>query len=1299
VATIDELKELEQTPTPLFLFDCTMRDGSVERWSTHAVSHAGQHYRARLLRHDGFDLRASIEDGIEGAARISVTLANADSYYSQVERSAGFKGSQVVVWFGFFDLATAVAVSEVRMVFRGTGNTPEEITESALRVAFTNRFAAQRVVLPEVRIQRRCPWMFPATEQQRQEARTGGPRGRYSPLYRCGYSAGLPGGEGTLNGAEPFTHCDYTRASCEQRGMFALGRFGGIEYVPPQILVRGHGEPGTRLSTVMDNRGRYNDVVPLVYGTAWCEPPVVFARNDGNLTHMEVLLGMGEIDGVVKVVVNDVELPEGSDDADMTATGWYKLVTAGSRSGAANPDFKDAHGNLLGDPYGSMAMASVVVPNRVYNGQGSPRVRVLMRGIKLEQFDLTGAPLGASFSRNPAWVLLDVLRRAGWLLSEIDVESFARAAEYCGETVASVDAYGNEAATQRYQCNLVVRTRQSAAELVRGIRAGSALLLNYGRDGRLELRVESSLAVQHPVKPPGSNSVEALNGGWPAYEFSDGSAGFSGILRKPDGEPAIRLYARTAAETPNRFTVEFQDEHNEYQQDSLSLVDVDDATLTGREITAAFPALGIPNFDQAARILELQLAKAIRGNVYVELETSFKGVSIVPGDLITVTYLKEGLQRQPFRVIRMTPGQNFQTVRIAAQWHDDAWYMEAARQAASGRRRGSADQGLPRPLLGTEIDDEGVARFTVRDTVQPLPGGEAAVRVTVEFGAPRKPGMSSARAPLVGLNPVVETTGGTLRGAQTLYYAVSGVDGAGVESGLSFLVRARIPAGGDQNRVRLTGLSFSPETASFRVYRGPTPAQLLRIADGEPLAASFTDGGLAAELEAPPDEHYDHANFYWRRELAPETPAQIHGSTSIGNPSLGMGEDAFAGALVRITRGRGAGQERSVTGNSATTLTVFPSWSVVPDASSYFTVSEGTWKLGGVAKASPAEFPVAVLPGETIQVSGRAANALNQESAYELSPITRWQVGSGGGVDTGAPPAPVYGVSALGNGAVELAGIAFTTLDNTYGIVAGVWELFWWNELQGPPAVKLSTAISETDSTLVLNSPGGAAPNQLIQIGAEIMEVVEVLAGGLEYRVVRGAQGSVAAVHAVDAPVYQLERTTAVIPFVKGFFGSTASGTFRHVIYLPNVRVAASNLYMVNSFGNGEVGIACFGATVDQGLRTLSGGQISIQVEGYLAVQNDAAPAFVVDQAAAVGDVFAVVREAAVGGDIELTLRQDNDVYCRLTIAEGETISNVVHGLGLPALAAGARLRLDIDAVPGAANTLPGRDLTVTIRL
>src|SRR5258708_3576636 len=81
-------------------------------------------------------------------ARVSVTLANADSHFSQIERETGFKGAQVTIRFLFYDLAANAPASEARVVFRGIANPAEEITEATLRVAFTNRLNLQRIVLP-----------------------------------------------------------------------------------------------------------------------------------------------------------------------------------------------------------------------------------------------------------------------------------------------------------------------------------------------------------------------------------------------------------------------------------------------------------------------------------------------------------------------------------------------------------------------------------------------------------------------------------------------------------------------------------------------------------------------------------------------------------------------------------------------------------------------------------------------------------------------------------------------------------------------------------------------------------------------------------------------------------------------------------------------------------------------------------------------------------------------------------------------------------------------------------------------
>ena len=74
----------------------------------------------------------------------------------------------------------------------------------------------------------------------------------------------------------------------------------------------------------------------------------------------------------------------------------------------------------------------------------------------------------------------------------------------------------------------------------------------------------------------------------------------------------------------------------------------DDADLCGQEVAANWDAVGISSFNQATRMLLLALNRAVEGNQFIEFETSVKALGLVPGDLITVTYLKENLSARRF---------------------------------------------------------------------------------------------------------------------------------------------------------------------------------------------------------------------------------------------------------------------------------------------------------------------------------------------------------------------------------------------------------------------------------------------------------------------------------------------------------------------------------------------------------------------------------------------------------------------------------------------------------------------------
>lgn len=1310
MATINDIKEQSITKTPLLLFDCALNSGAVERWSTHAAMVNGQRYSARVLRHDLFEMQSGAVDGIDAVAKISIWLANADSHFSEIERNTGWKGSKITAQFVFYDLSQDQAASEVQVLFKGAADAPAEITESTLRLTVTNSLNMQRLLLPDVRVERRCPWKFPATAAQRAEAATGGAEGQYSPFYRCGYSPDAAGGCGNLNGTTTYASCDRTRAQCQARGMFATdganhrtARFGGIEFVPPSTVVRGYGERGNHESAPLMNEARYNDFVPLVYGTVWYAPMVVFSKNDGNLTQMDVLLGMGPMEHAVKVLVNDNDIPLGQAGTNMTATGWYNVVTLGGRTGAFNPEYVDAGGNPLGDPYGSMAVLNVVVPNQINNGTSLPQIKVLIQGMQLERFSSDGSSLGLGFTNNPAWVLLDLLRRSGWTLEDIDVASFAQAAEYCDESITAQDLNGNPISIPRFQCNLALKSRRSAADAIRGVRNGSRLFLRYGLGGMLGLSVENTLALQQAAKPDGSNASEAVTGGWPAYEFGDGTAGLSGILRRASGEPWIRVWSRTTAETPNRLNLEFQDAFNQYQQDSLSVTDVDDVLAVGQEVSLSLPVLGIPNFNQAARIAKFQLDKTVDGNTYVEFATTMRGLKLRPGDLITATYLKEGFDGQPFRVVKIAPGLNYSTALITAQIHQDAWYSDDnADVFGSGLpgRRPAYGIGTPRPVSGKVLDQYGNPQLEISEQDSANGDGTMAITLAAGFNRPRQPAVSGPGIPMVSLAASIGSTGGSLAGNQTLYYAVTGSDAAGQESGLSFAVAATIPDGTDTNTVELTGLSFTCDTIQFSVYRGRTPMQLVQIATNQATAASFTDGGLAAGLTPPPDENYDHANAYWRFELQPEVAVATHSATTVGNPSLSMEANVYIGMVVRITRGTGAGQERTVSANDAITLTLSRAWDTEPDRTSYCTVAEAGWHFGCAGSDGPLAFQVPTRIGATAQVTARAANVYDWESPVELSPVTRWRIaGAGGGLDQGVPGAPVFGILTRGAGDLGLTGLGFEDLGNTGSISSGTLTLFYWNELVYPSPNGLGADAVASDTAVSLAQAGDVQAGDLIQIDTELLQVQQVENGGLRLEVLRGSMGSAAEGHSATAPVYRLTRARLVVPFPANFFGSRASGDFTYFVLLPDARVAGATFFVTNAFGDGATTTACFTNRADGGLRTLSGGQYSIQVTGSLAVEANAAPPLVVQGTHAVWNVSAMVSDAPTLDSVDMKVLLNGALYCPLSIPAGRTYSDTVNGCGLPPLPASGLITLDISKVPEEPGLVPGRDLTVTINL
>ncbi|MGH9610111.1 MAG: hypothetical protein ACRD34_10605, partial [Bryobacteraceae bacterium] len=135
MGTINQIKQLAETDTPLLFFECTLPSGDIEYWSTHSLVFNGQQYQARVLRHNLFDLQLSAGDAMDGISQLSITLANADSAISELNAAIGLKGTQLTVRFAFADLTSSSITTETTTLFRGVAGDPDEITEDSLTLS------------------------------------------------------------------------------------------------------------------------------------------------------------------------------------------------------------------------------------------------------------------------------------------------------------------------------------------------------------------------------------------------------------------------------------------------------------------------------------------------------------------------------------------------------------------------------------------------------------------------------------------------------------------------------------------------------------------------------------------------------------------------------------------------------------------------------------------------------------------------------------------------------------------------------------------------------------------------------------------------------------------------------------------------------------------------------------------------------------------------------------------------------------------------------------------------------------
>lgn len=809
---------------------------------------------------------------------------------------------------------------------------------------------------------------------------------------------------GNLNAGVPFTSCPYLRSGGDGGCMARLGnsatitvapdgdlmhdttgrhtgRFAGVEWNPPQYYSyqRSYEQQKGLPSFSYLNQSVYSQYVPEVYGTQWISPPIANVIEDGNSVRFECILTRGYIgqspafntqQGTIQqVIVNGEIVPLFSAQSVYLYDFWsvdplfsWYWVTPGTRNGNANqlPGYANPGHSALGDPYGGMAVIVVVIYRDLYSGNsGVPNVQVLLGGRQIAVFTAPNA-YTMEYSSNPAWVLLDLLVRANWIYSEVNMASFIAAAAFCDNVINYTNATGTTSSHAQFIAEMAVVQRASASEILAGLLRSFNAYLTWDDNGLLVLNINQTLADQQGSPVAGSNYNTAVPSvtyagvaanGYVAYSFDESNVNLlqpSSVSQQFDieGVPQPNL------QTPNQIFIQFQDRDNQYQSDSLG--DVDSAAvarsgggagaqLGGAVVPQTLQVRGISSFDQAIRISNTYIgerqygneADDARGTRAFTIGTTVKAEALRLGHLVFLSWQQLGISNQLFRVTSIAPGPNWETAKIGLAWHQDQWYTTAYGQSAAQYQNQVPIGGrAPRPwqpFTEAPVSSLFVAsdyKFGIGQSYTTLAGGTALATLTLTGRLPVN-SVSTVKAPLVQVQGTTATTGGTLNGGISYQIVLCALDSTGGISAPSKPINVVVPTGTTTNTIGTGLIYWQPGTVGYVIFAGADTYHVTYqgTATGTPSSLTLTSLPNFYAF-APPDKSF--SRFLIQSKV--EIHAGVLGTTvaSVSTNTIVLSgatlTNNFAGTDVSVLATIGAATQKvldfRINSNSGNTLTL-----------------------------------------------------------------------------------------------------------------------------------------------------------------------------------------------------------------------------------------------------------------------------------------------------------------------------------------------------------------------------------------
>lgn len=649
-----------------------------------------------------------------------------------------------------------------------------------------------------------------------------------------------------------------------------------------------------------------------------------------------------------------VTLPSGTPNAYIAGNPPYTIEIIGNSLSAANNNWQLA--NWTYGPPGTITLAGSL------SGSGTGGY------IRYRTY---GIPDGNGI--NPAWMIMDLLTWSNYLYTDCDVMSFANEAAWCATQISYTDNTGNANTHSRFKISCSLEQRRPTDQVVLALlNSCNGQLRTDITTGLRQFFIRKTLADQQPS--PGVDTAGHYTSNYNTAVLSmhaDGSSGNGYVAywfneSTLSGPPVEQ--PRDSSQVTNTVTFPFQDEENQWVQDSISVSDTDDIARVGgygagNEVVENWACEGICNFDQGTRVCRVKLAEDIRGNELQDVRgtriwkafTNYRVAHLRSGDICLFSWQQLGFRpavqlQSPsgtyisgilVRILSVEDiGQNFESASVTFRWHEDIWYTDAYGQnppPVYSDPRKSTPNRPPYPWRGFDVartSDDALFplypyfNFTV--VYQQAASGDA-LPVAAIAGYPIINQFSTIQPPLVPLEGSATSSGGSIT-AGTRIYGVAAVDSSGNESPMSLFCHITTAAGVTAGTNSIPIQQYDPGTVYFVLYGGTS--EPLMTVQAKLYVSSLVGGAIVinqifSPVQSPPDVVFDHFHIRGRKVVIPGVWwKDVTYSATVGlNALLGIngvtGFDTWTGYFVsKLATSTGSQQNYFITAQTGPTLTL-----------------------------------------------------------------------------------------------------------------------------------------------------------------------------------------------------------------------------------------------------------------------------------------------------------------------------------------------------------------------------------------